>query len=76
MKVYSNSKNPYLADKYNAMRKDLGMLLRSVEELKTMKDENAHLILKQLLAAKEMPKEFDYQNMRDVEKLISEEKLV
>lgn len=75
MKVYSNSKNPYLADKYNAMRKDLGMLLRSVEELKTMKDENAHLILKQLLAAKEMPKEFDYQNMRDVEKLISEEKI-
>ncbi|WP_299549906.1 Na/Pi symporter [uncultured Helicobacter sp.] len=75
MKVYSNSKNPYLADKYNTMRKDLGMLLRSVEELKTMKDENAHLILKQLLAAKEMPKEFDYQIMSDVEKLISEEKI-
>lgn len=75
MKVYSNSKNPYLAEKYNAMRKDLGMLLRSVEELKTMKDENAYLILKQLLAAKDMPKEFDYKNMRDVEVLISEEKI-
>ncbi|MBX7490617.1 Na/Pi cotransporter family protein [Helicobacter turcicus] len=75
MKVYSNSKNPYLAEKYNEMRKDLGMLLRSVEELKTMKDENAYLILKQLLAAKEMPKELDYKNMRDVEMLISEEKI-
>lgn len=75
IKAYSNAKNPYLAEKYNAIRKDLGMLLRSVEELKTMKDENAHLILKQLLSAKEMPKEFDYQNMRDVEMLIAEEKI-
>ena len=75
MKMYSNSKNPYLAEKYNTMRKDLGMLLRSVEELKVMKDENAHLILKQLLAAKEMPQELDYKNMRDVEALIREEKI-
>lgn len=75
MKVYANSKNPYLAEKYNAMRKDLGSLLRSVEELKVMKDAHAYLILKQLLAAKEMPKEFDYNNMRDVEKLIVEEKI-
>ncbi|TLD83470.1 Na/Pi cotransporter family protein [Helicobacter sp. MIT 11-5569] len=75
IKAYSKSKNPYLAEKYNTMRKDLGMLLRSVEELKVMKDENMQLILKQLLAAKDMPKEFDYKNMRDVEELISEEKI-
>ena len=76
MKMYSNSKNPYLAEKYNTMRKDLGMLLRSVEELKVMKDENAHLILKQLLAAKEMPQELDYKNMRDVEALFVKKKLM
>ena len=75
IKVYSKSKNIYLADKYNTMRKDLGMLLRSVEELKVMKDENAYLILKQLIASKDMPKEFDHKNMRDVENLITENKI-
>ena len=75
IKVYSNSKNPYLAEKYNTMRRDLGSLLRSVEELKVMKDKNAYLILKQLTVAKDIPKEFDNENMRDVEKLISEEKI-
>lgn len=75
IKVYSKSKNPYLADKYNTMRKDLGMLLRSVEELKVMKDENAYLILKQLSASKDLPKEFDHKIMRDVENLITENKI-
>ena len=75
IKVYSKSKNPYLADKYNTMRKDLGMLLRSVEEIKVMKDENAYLILKQLSASKDLPKEFDHKIMRDVENLITENKI-
>ena len=57
------------------MRKDLGMLLRSVEELKVMKDENAYLILKQLSASKDLPKEFDHKIMRDVENLITENKI-
>ena len=51
------------------------MLLRSVEELKVMKDENAYLILKQLSASKDLPKEFDHKIMRDVENLITENKI-
>lgn len=75
MKVYSVSANPYLAGQYNAMRKDLGELLRSIEELKLMKDESAYVILKQIRAAKDMPKEFDQNIMKDVENLIAEEKI-
>lgn len=75
MKIYSVSSNPYLAEQYNAMRKDLGELLRSIEELKLMKDESAYVILKQIKVAKDMPKEFDEHIMRDVEKLIAEEKI-
>lgn len=75
MKVYSVSSNPYLAGQYNAMRKDLGELLRSIEELKLMKDESAYVILKQIRATKDMPKEFDRNIMKDVENLIAEEKI-
>ncbi len=75
MKVYSVSSNPYLAEQYNTMRKDLGELLRSIEELKLMKDESAYVILKQIGVAKNMPKEFDQNIMHDVEKLIAEEKI-
>lgn len=75
MKIYSVSSNPYLAEQYNNMRKDLGELLRSIEELKLMKDESAYVIVKQIGAAKDLLKEYDYNMMRDVEKLISEEKI-
>lgn len=75
MKIYSVSSNPYLAEQYNNMRKDLGELLRSIEELKLMKDESAYVIVKQIGAAKDLLKEYDYHMMRDVEKLISEEKI-
>ncbi len=57
------------------MRKDLGELLRSIEELKLMKDESAYVILKQIRATKDMPKEFDRNIMKDVENLIAEEKI-
>ena len=75
MKVYSISSNRYLAEQYNSMRKDLGELLRGIEELKLMKDESAVVILKQIRATKDLPKEFDKNIMRDVERLIAEEKI-
>lgn len=75
MKVYSISSNRYLAEQYNSMRKDLGELLRGIEELKLMKDESAVVILKQIRATKDLPKEFDRNIMRDVERLIAEEKI-
>lgn len=75
MKVYSISSNRYLAEQYNSMRKDLGELLRGIEELKLMKDESAVVILKQIRATKDLPKEFDKNIMRGVEQLIAEEKI-
>ncbi len=71
MKAYASSSNEYLANEYNIMRKDLGELLRSIEELKLMKDENVRLILMQLKAAKELLKEKDYNALRKVENLIA-----
>ena len=70
MKVYSSSQNKELANQYNAMRKDLGELLRSIEELKTMKDENAQLILSQLKNAKNLLKDKDYNDLHNVEEHI------
>ncbi|MDE5603873.1 MAG: Na/Pi symporter, partial [Helicobacter sp.] len=75
MKTYASSPNKDLANEYNIMRKDLGELLRSVEELKVMKDENAHLILMQLKAAKEILKEKDYNALHKVENLIANNKI-
>lgn len=75
MKIYSISSNRYLAEQYNSMRKDLGELLRGIEELKLMKEESAVVILKQIRATKDLPKEFDRNIMRDVERLIAEEKI-
>lgn len=75
MKIYSSSNNAFLAQKYNQIRKDLALLLRSVEELKLTKDENARLIINQIKAAKDLPKEYDNQNMKEVEQLISEGKI-
>ena len=75
MKVYSSSQNKELANQYNAMRKDLGELLRSIEELKTMKDENAQLILSQLKNAKNLLKEKDYNALHNVEELISQDNI-
>ena len=75
MKVYSNSSNKTLATQYNTMRKDLGELLRSVEELKLMNDDNAYLILSQLKNAKNLPKEKDYHTLHNVEALITQEKI-
>ena len=57
------------------MRKDLGELLRSVEELKLMNDDNAYLILSQLKNAKNLPKEKDYHTLHNVEALITQEKI-
>ncbi|WP_204161876.1 Na/Pi cotransporter family protein [Helicobacter apodemus] len=75
MKAYASSSNEYLANEYNIMRKDLGELLRSIEELKLMKDENVRLILMQLKAAKELLKEKDYNALRKVENLIANNKI-
>lgn len=75
MKAYASSPNEYLANEYNIMRKDLGELLRSIEELKLMKDENVRLILMQLKAAKELLKEKDYNALRKVENLIANNKI-
>ena len=75
MKVYSSSSNKALATQYNTMRKDLGELLRSVEELKLMNDDNAYLILSQLKNAKNLPKEKDYHTLHNVEALITQEKI-
>ncbi|MCH5323225.1 MAG: Na/Pi cotransporter family protein [Helicobacter sp.] len=75
MKAYANSSNEILAGQYNIMRKGLGELLRSVEELKLMKDENKRLILAQLQGANELLKERDYETLRNVEKLIAEKKI-
>lgn len=75
MKVYSSSSNKALAEQYNTMRKDLGELLRSVEELKLMDDNNAYLILSQLKNAKNLLKEKDYHTLHNVETLITQEKI-
>lgn len=75
MKVYSSSSNKALAEQYNTMRKDLGELLRSVEELKLMDDSNAYLILSQLKNAKNLLKEKDYHTLHNVETLITQEKI-
>lgn len=72
MKVYSSSTNKALATQYNVMRKDLGELLRSVEELKLMNEENASLILSQLKNAQNLLKEKDYNALHEVEKLITQ----
>ncbi len=75
MKAYASSPNKDLANEYNIMRKDLGELLRSIEELKLMKDENVRLILMQLKAAKELLKEKDYNALHKVESLIANNKI-
>ena len=75
MKAYANSTNKYLADEYNEMRKDMGELLRSIERLKLMKDENVQLILKNLKGAQKLLKEKDYSSFHRVESLITDNKI-
>lgn len=75
MKIYSASQNLALREQYNIMRKGIGELLRSVEELKTMKDENAKLILKQIANSKNLLKERDYDVNFAVETLVDSEQI-
>ena len=75
MKVYASSPNKDLSAQYNAMRKDIGELLRSIEELKLMKDENARLILSHLSDAKELFKGDNFSELHKVEDLILHKKI-
>lgn len=75
MKKYSSSLNPNLAEQYNTMRKNLGELLRSIEELKTMDQEKRYLIVKNFKKAKEILSEADTQTLRKVENLITHGKI-
>ncbi|CAM2959665.1 Na/Pi cotransporter family protein [Helicobacter burdigaliensis] len=75
MKTYCASANKDLKDQYNKMRKDLGELLRSVEELKLMDEKSAFLIISQLKSAKELLKEKDYEVLAQVEELITNKKI-
>ena len=75
MKIYSSSPNKELSEQYNIMRKDIGELFRSIEELKLMKDENAQLILSHLNDAKELLKGNNFNMLHKVEELILSKKI-
>lgn len=75
VKKYSSSSNSNLAEQYNMMRKNLGELLRSIEELKTMDVQKRCLIVKNFKKAKRILLEADTQTLRKVENLITEGKI-
>lgn len=75
MKKYSSSLNLDLAEQYNTMRKNLGELLRSIEELKLMDEEKRYLIIKNFKKAKEILIETDIQTLKKVENLIAKKKI-
>ena len=75
IKKYSASSNHELAEEYNIMRKNLGELLRSIEELKIMKKEKRYLIIKNFTKAKEILKESDTRILKKIENLIADKKI-
>ena len=75
IKKYSASSNHELAEEYNIMRKNLGELLRSIEELKIMKKEKRYLIIKNFTKAKEILKESDTRVLKKIENLIADKKI-
>ncbi|TNB65384.1 Na/Pi cotransporter family protein [Campylobacter helveticus] len=75
IKRNSASKNENLANEYNTIRKNLGELLRSVEELRLVEDEKAYLIIKNFAKAKEILKEIDNEALKKIETLLAENKI-
>ncbi|EHH5736339.1 Na/Pi cotransporter family protein, partial [Campylobacter coli] len=59
-----------LALEYNKIRSNLGELLRSIQELRSVDDEKVYLIIKNLQKGKEILKEIDGLTLNNVEHLI------
>ncbi|EAI2929465.1 Na/Pi cotransporter family protein [Campylobacter coli] len=70
IKKYSNCGNKDLALEYNKIRSNLGELLRSIQELRSVDDEKVYLIIKNLQKGKEILKEIDGLTLNNVEHLI------
>ncbi|HED6688228.1 TPA: Na/Pi cotransporter family protein, partial [Campylobacter coli] len=62
--------NKDLALEYNKIRSNLGELLRSIQELRSVDDEKVYLIIKNLQKGKEILKEIDGLTLNNVEHLI------
>ncbi len=59
-----------MALEYNKIRSNLGELLRSIQELRSVDDEKVYLIIKNLQKGKEILKEIDSLTLNNVEHLI------
>ncbi len=59
-----------MALEYNKIRSNLGELLRSIQELRSVDDEKVYLIIKNLQKGKEILKEIDGLTLNNVEHLI------
>lgn len=76
IKKYSSSPNEFLALEYNKIRSNLGELLRSIEELRVVEDdERLYLIIKNFQKGKEILKEIDILTLNKIEELISARKI-
>lgn len=59
-----------MALEYNKIRSNLGELLRSIQELRSVDDEKVYLIIKNFQKGKEILKEIDGLTLNNVEHLI------